>query len=274
MTTTLQAMATRPELWVCQLGLVEYREALELQTRLRAARIEGRIPDTLLLLEHPPVYTRGRRTEVGELPFGADWYAERGIDIADVDRGGHVTYHGPGMLTGYTIMRVPQVHPFVHTLESALMTALTEQGTAVRRRESTARENLTGVWVEDRKIASIGLHLSRGHAMHGFAINVVNDLEAVHVDQALRDGRADDVRGGGARGRVWRGSAGLHAPADRARRGPGVRAAAAARQQGAARSCRHLRAGPRVDSVHAPTGWRRTDPPCRSARPGAAAGGR
>lgn len=177
MATTLQAMATRPELWVCQLGLVEYREALELQTRLRAARIEGRIPDTLLLLEHPPVYTRGRRTEAGELPFGADWYAERGIDIADVDRGGHVTYHGPGMLTGYTIMRVPQVHPFVHTLEGALMAALTEQGIAVRRRESTARENLTGVWVEDRKIASIGLHLSRGYAMHGFAINVVNDLD-------------------------------------------------------------------------------------------------
>lgn len=170
-------MAIRPELWVCQLGLVDYREALELQTRLRAARADGRIADTLLLLEHPPVYTRGRRTEDGELPFGADWYAARGIDIADVDRGGHVTYHGPGMLTGYTIMHVPQVHPFVHTLEHALLDALAEQGVAAGLRESSARENLTGVWVRERKIASIGLHLSRGYAMHGFAINVVNDLE-------------------------------------------------------------------------------------------------
>lgn len=169
-------MATRPELWVCALGVVDYREALELQTRLRAARADDRIPDTLLLLEHPPVYTRGRRTEAGELPLGADWYAERGIDIVDVDRGGHVTYHGPGMLTGYTIMRVPQVHEFVHALEDALIGALAAHGVEARRRESTGRENLTGVWVDDRKIASIGLHLSRGVAMHGFALNVVNDL--------------------------------------------------------------------------------------------------
>lgn len=169
-------MAARRELWVCQLGLVDYREALELQTRLRAARADERIPDTLLLLEHPAVYTRGRRTEDGELPLGADWYAERGIDIVDVDRGGHVTYHGPGMLTGYTIMRVPQVHAFVQALEEALIAALAEQGVDAHRRESTGRENLTGVWVQDRKIASIGLHLSRGVAMHGFAVNVVNDL--------------------------------------------------------------------------------------------------
>lgn len=171
-------MASRPELWVCQLGVVDYREALELQTRLRAARAEGRIADTLLLLEHPPVYTRGRRTEEDELPLGTAWYAERGIDIVDVDRGGHVTYHGPGMLTGYTIMRVPQVHPFVATLEDAIITALREQGVAgAHRRESTAAENLTGVWVDERKIGSIGLHVSRGYAMHGFAVNVVNDLD-------------------------------------------------------------------------------------------------
>lgn len=170
-------MASRPELWVCRLGVVDYREALELQGRLRAARTEGRIPDTLLLLEHPPVYTRGRRTEAGELPFGEDWYAERGIEIADVERGGHVTYHGPGMLTGYTIMRVPQVREFVATLEGALIAALGEHGVAATRRESTPEQNLTGVWVGERKIASIGLHVSRGVAIHGFAINVVNDLE-------------------------------------------------------------------------------------------------
>lgn len=170
-------MGTRPELWVCRPGVVDYREALELQTRLREARADARIPDTLLLLEHPPVYTRGRRTEAGELPLGADWYGERGIDIVDVDRGGHVTYHGPGMLTGYTIMRVPQVHEFVHTLEDALIAALAAQGVDAHRRESVGRQNLTGVWVEDRKIGSIGLHLSRGYAMHGFAVNVVNDLD-------------------------------------------------------------------------------------------------
>ena len=89
-----------PEIWVCHLGVVDYREALALQERLRDARQEDELPDVLLTLEHPPVYTRGRRSVPGELPMGEDWYSARGIEIVDTDRGGKVTYHGPGQLVG------------------------------------------------------------------------------------------------------------------------------------------------------------------------------
>ncbi len=105
------------ELWVCHLGVVEYREALALQERLRAARQAERIPDAMLLLEHPPVYTRGRRSGSDELPMGEEWYRRQGIDIVDTDRGGKVTYHGPGQLVGYPIVRVEDVVEYVRTLE-------------------------------------------------------------------------------------------------------------------------------------------------------------
>jgi lipoyl(octanoyl) transferase len=164
------------DLWVCQLGRIEYREALALQHRLRDARLEGRIPDTLLLLEHDPVYTRGRRSTPGELPFGEAWYRERGIDIVDVERGGKATYHGPGQLVGYPIMAVDNVPAFVALLEQAIVDALAEEGVRARGRSHEARE-LTGAWVEDRKIASIGLHIQRGVTAHGFAVNVDCDLE-------------------------------------------------------------------------------------------------
>src|SRR6476620_9553723 len=85
-----------PDLWVCNLGTVAYRDALALQERVRVSRQAGAVPDTLLLLEHPAVYTRGRRADAHDLPFAADFYRERGIDIVDTDRGGRITYHGPG----------------------------------------------------------------------------------------------------------------------------------------------------------------------------------
>ena len=94
------------ELWVTHLGVVEYREAYALQERVRAARQAGAIPDTLLLLEHPPVYTRGRRSEPGEIPMGEAWYRAQGIDVVQTDRGGKLTYHGPGQLVGYPIMPI------------------------------------------------------------------------------------------------------------------------------------------------------------------------
>ena len=164
------------DLWVCQLGTVNYREAYELQHRIRAARQEERVPDVLLVLEHPPVYTRGRRTQPGELPLGEAWYAERGIEIVDVDRGGRVTYHGPGQVVAYPIVRVDDVLRFVHTLEDAIVAALADEGIAARGRAADGRD-LIGVWVEDRKIASIGIHLSKGVSIHGLAVNVANDLE-------------------------------------------------------------------------------------------------
>ena len=166
----------RPELWVCHLGVVEYREALALQERLRAARQTDAVPDVLLLLEHWPVYTRGRRSSPGELPMGEDWYRMQGIDIVDTDRGGKITYHGPGQLVGYPIVRVNDVVGYVRTLEQALIAALDQESVHARAREDEGPD-FTGVWVQERKIASIGVHVQHGVTTHGFAVNVENDLQ-------------------------------------------------------------------------------------------------
>src|SRR5437588_11855799 len=123
-----------PELLVCRLDRVEYREASALQERLRDRRAQDEVSDVLLLLEHPPVYTRGRRSAPGELPMGEAWYRMQGIDIVETDRGGKVTYHGPGQLVGYPIVGVSDVVAYVRTLASALVAALAEQGIAARAR--------------------------------------------------------------------------------------------------------------------------------------------
>jgi lipoyl(octanoyl) transferase len=164
------------ELWVCDLPTVAYRDALALQERVRAARQEDRIPDTLLLLEHPPVYTRGRRSDASELPLGAAWYRSQGIEIVDTDRGGKLTYHGPGQLVGYPIMRIDDVIAYLRTIEQAIVAALADAGIAAHARPDDGPD-FTGVWTAaDRKIASIGVHVARGVTTHGFAINVDNDL--------------------------------------------------------------------------------------------------
>ena len=164
------------DLWVVAAGTLEYRAAYALQERVRAARQEDRVPDTLLLLEHPPVYTRGRRTGPGELPMGEDWYRAQGIEVVDVDRGGRITYHGPGQLVGYPIMRTTDVLAFVRTMEQAIVAALAEEGVATRVRTDEGAD-YTGVWAGERKIASIGVHVARGVTTHGFAVNVQNDLQ-------------------------------------------------------------------------------------------------
>ena len=173
---TLRRRDGRPELWVCHLGVVEYGQALALQERICAARQREELPDVLLVLEHPPVYTRGRRSGPGELPMGEDWYRMQGFDIVQTDRGGKVTYHGPGQLVGYPIVRVDDVVAYLRTLEGALVAALAEEGVVARGRPEDGPD-YTGVWVGDRKIASIGVHLSRGVTTHGFAVNVENDLQ-------------------------------------------------------------------------------------------------
>jgi lipoyl(octanoyl) transferase len=155
------------ELWTCHLGTVEYREAVEIQERLRRRVQAGELPDLLLLLQHPPVYTLGRRSEPGELPLGHD------IPVVDTERGGKLTYHGPGQLVGYPIMHVPNVRAFVGTMERALIAALRDAGVPAGTRDGVG---FTGVWVEDRKIGSIGIHVARRVSMHGFAVNVDNDL--------------------------------------------------------------------------------------------------
>ena len=163
------------ELWVCNAGTIEYGSALALQEQIRDARQAGLLPDVMLTLEHPPVYTRGRRSEPGELTMGVDWYRSQGIELFDTRRGGKVTYHGPGQLVGYPIVAVDDVVAYVRVLERALIAALSEEGIDARARVDEGPA-FTGVWVQERKIASIGVHLSRGVTTHGFALNVDNDM--------------------------------------------------------------------------------------------------
>lgn len=171
------AIDSTRELWVVRCGRVPYARASRAQELIAAARRAEAVPDVLLLLEHPPVYTRGRRADAAELPFDAAWYRERGIDIQDSDRGGRVTYHGPGQLVGYPIVSLRaygnDVPGYVARMERVIVQTLAAWGV-----RATTLEGLTGVWTpQRRKIASIGIHVSRGVTRHGFAINVVNDLE-------------------------------------------------------------------------------------------------
>jgi lipoyl(octanoyl) transferase len=164
------------EILVVRCGTVPYEEARELQREVAARRQREEIGDVLLLLEHPPVYTRGRRSRPEELPMGVEWYEAQGIEVVETDRGGLVTYHGPRQLVAYPIVHLgaygDDVHEYVRGLERTMIGALAEHGAM-----AGPREGLTGVWVGERKIGSIGLHVSRGVTTHGLAINVNNDLQ-------------------------------------------------------------------------------------------------
>jgi lipoyl(octanoyl) transferase len=164
------------ELWVCHLGHVSYSDGVAIQETLRARRQAGELPDTMLLLEHPPVYTRGRRAGGHDLAFPESFYIAKGIDVADTDRGGKLTYHGPGQLVGYPIMAIDDVSRYLRAMEAAIVEALAVEGIAARSRHEEGID-YTGVWVGERKIASIGVHVSRGVTTHGFAVNVDNDLQ-------------------------------------------------------------------------------------------------
>ena len=183
------------EILVVRCGLVPYMDALRMQRAVQARRQAEEIPDVLLLLEHPPVYTKGRRVTPAELPMGEAWYEAQGIEVLDTDRGGHVTYHGPGQLVAYPIVDLApydgDVHAYVRGLERVMIAALAEHGV-----RAGLIPGETGVWVggpeaEDGtltltpgpdgelalKIGAIGLHVSRGVTTHGFAVNVSNDLQ-------------------------------------------------------------------------------------------------
>jgi lipoyl(octanoyl) transferase len=162
-----------PELSVCQLGRVDYREATALQERLRERVRAGALPELMLLLEHPPVYTVGRRSDAQDLPLGEEHYRALGIDVVRTPRGGQVTYHGPGQLVGYPIMRVGGVADYILTMERAIVAALADAGLKASTRLGHQH---VGVWVGERKIASVGVHISHGVSAHGFAVNVENDL--------------------------------------------------------------------------------------------------
>lgn len=155
------------------LGEIGYRDALELQLDCVDRRAARKIPDTLLLLTHPHVYTLGRAGDEANLLVSREDLAREGISVERVGRGGDITYHGPGQLVGYPIflMEKPDVHKFVRSVEAALIDALAEFEVAARR-----IAGLTGVWVGERKIASIGVGVRKWVTYHGFALNVTTDL--------------------------------------------------------------------------------------------------
>lgn len=155
------------------LGEVGYREALDLQFDYVDRRAERKIPDTLLLLTHPHVYTLGRTGDDANILVPKEALSAEGIPVERVSRGGDVTYHGPGQLVGYPIclMERPDVHRFVRSIEAALIDALGALGVAGSR-----IDGLTGVWVGGKKIASIGVGIRKWVTYHGFALNVTTDL--------------------------------------------------------------------------------------------------
>ncbi|MBM3322655.1 lipoyl(octanoyl) transferase LipB [candidate division WOR-3 bacterium] len=157
------------------LGLADYAACLGLQRRLWDLRVRDEIPDTLVLVEHPPVVTLGRSARLENVLVSEAELARLGIALHRVERGGDVTFHGPGQLVGYPIFRLDRgfagVKQFVGRLESAVIAALAQLGITAR-----VRPSLTGVWVEERKIASIGIAVKRWVTLHGFALNVTTDL--------------------------------------------------------------------------------------------------
>lgn len=167
---------TLPPLEVVDLGRRGYLETLALQRVLRMRRIDGSLPhDILLLVEHDPVYTLGRGTQATSLPLSRALLSARGAAVVEIERGGDVTWHGPGQLVGYPILHLSQhredLHWYLRTLEDALIAALAVLGITADRVSGK-----TGVWTGDRKIASLGIHVKQWVTLHGFALNVAPDL--------------------------------------------------------------------------------------------------
>jgi lipoyl(octanoyl) transferase len=166
---------------VVYLGRVDYATALRLQETLVDLRKQGRIGDTLLLLEHPPVITLGRNASTTNIVVSPEFLANKGVEVHEINRGGDVTYHGPGQLVGYPIVDLRGSTPklgaveFVRKLEESLIRTCMEYAIPTQR-----VQGLTGVWTIDeveRKIAAIGIHISRGVTSHGFALNMTTDLD-------------------------------------------------------------------------------------------------
>jgi len=167
---------TDRELWTVALGRVSYAEALELQRTLARDRISGVIPhDVLLLVEHPPVVTLGRSSKGKHLLASPEFLSSRGVELFEVERGGDVTFHGPGQLVGYPIVDLKRhkqdLHWYLRQLEQSLIDSL-----AAFEIPAEQSAGLTGVWTRGRKIASIGVHARDWVTWHGFALNVSTDL--------------------------------------------------------------------------------------------------
>jgi lipoate-protein ligase B len=169
-------MPRRDALWTVSLGTMAYGEALELQRSVARSRIAGDIAeDVLLLVEHPPVVTLGRTAKGRHVVASPDFLRQRGVDVFEVERGGDVTFHGPGQLVGYPIIDLKRhrldLHWYLRQVEEALIKSLAEYGIPGER-----HSGYTGVWTRGRKIASIGVHARDWVTWHGFALNVVTDL--------------------------------------------------------------------------------------------------
>ena len=168
-------MAER-ELWTVPLGRVAYEEALELQRHIARDRISGALAqDVLLLVEHPPVVTLGRASKGKHLIASPEFLRSKGVELFEVERGGDVTFHGPGQLVGYPIVDLKRhrldLHWYLRKIEEALINTLADYDIVAERNPS-----FTGVWTKGKKIASIGVHARDWVTWHGFALNVTTDL--------------------------------------------------------------------------------------------------
>jgi lipoyl(octanoyl) transferase len=165
----------RPPAWLVTPGVVAYGTAYELMHDLAARRAAGDIPDVLVLLEHPPVYTAGRRTHPSHLLLAEHDIERAGAELHHVDRGGSITFHGPGQLVGYPILDLgpsPDVIGYLRLVEEAMIRASADLGVSVGRSD----RGDTGVWAGDRKVCAIGVRVSRSVTLHGFALNCTTDL--------------------------------------------------------------------------------------------------
>jgi lipoyl(octanoyl) transferase len=161
------------EAWLWNPGVMPYGTAYQVMHELAARRAAGQIPDVLLLLEHPPVYTAGRRTDPSHLRLAQADMERNGAEFHHVDRGGSVTFHGPGQLVGYPIVHlgpVPDVVRYLRDIEEVIIRASADLGITVGRNRDT------GVWAADRKVCAIGVRVSRAVTLHGFALNCSTDL--------------------------------------------------------------------------------------------------
>jgi len=162
-------------MWWVDLGREPYASAEALQHKLVTWRQEGRIDDTLLLLEHDPVFTLGRRADSSHILASPEVLEREGIEVRQTERGGDVTYHGPGQIVGYPIMHLPSrglgASDYMHRLEQVLMDTMQDYGIPTHR-----RDGIIGVWVGQNKIAALGVRIKRGVAFHGFALNVAPDM--------------------------------------------------------------------------------------------------
>lgn len=160
----------------CDLGFIDYDKAWRLQKAIFDKRLKGEIEDILLLLEHPNTYTLGKVAKKEHLIGSEDYLKENNFTVYDIDRGGDITYHGPGQIVGYPIIDLnnwkKDTHLYLRSLEETIMLTCKDYGLDTKR-----NEKYTGVWIEDRKIAAIGIKVSRWITMHGFAFNINTDLK-------------------------------------------------------------------------------------------------